>query len=184
MGCFRSQKFHEHVTVKENPCATVLDGTPSFAYTLSTEYLKWNGVSSFRENDEFDLTKDQQWILVCFFCPFLKKNFYLSSYYVAAKRSFVFCVMIAEDEEVASMYNVTLFIDNSKVPKRKLTYEGPVVSIEQIRSCKNPETLNDSWCVQFEAAKPLLFVNRTSKNNNNVWTVKIPIEVTVTRDDD
>ena len=87
-------------------------------------------------------------------------------------------------EEMASMYNVTLVIDNSKVPKRKLTFEGPVVSIEQIRSCKNPETLNDSWCVQFEAAKPLLFVNRTSKNNNNVWTVKIPIEVTVTRDDD
>ena len=101
--------------------------------------------------------------------------------YIAEKRSFVFCVITAEVKENASKYKVTLVIGNPKVPMKKLTYEGPVLSIEQISSCKNPETLNDSWCVQYEAVKPLFYVEDTSKNNNHVWDVKIPIRVEVTR---
>ena len=185
LGCnqeIQLKKFHEHVFAES--CAVKLGGEGDdfvvVRISLSSGYLKWDGVSSFRENNEYDLKKDISWrLLSC--SPVLEKSFYLSCFYFAEKRSFVFCVIIAEGEEVASKYNVTMTIDNPKVPRKKLTYEGPVLSMDQISSVKYPETLNDSWCVQYEAVKPLFYVEDTSKNNNHVWDVKIPFRVEVTR---
>ena len=71
--------------------------------------------------------------------------------YVAFAKSFLFCVMLAEKGEVASNYSAKMIMKmkNGKLPKRELTSVGPVISIENITSLKSPQTVYESWCVQY-----------------------------------
>ena len=84
---------------------------------------------------------------------------------------------MAEGVDVATNYNVNFVIKNGKYPRKQLIYEGPVISIENM----NSEVIQDSWCVHYEAVKHLLIVDNTSENNNQIWDVKLPIRVEVTR---
>ena len=176
------KKFHEHVmNGKTTPCGSEMDGgNGGWLTPLSTGYLKWDGVS-FRENDDFDLTKDKLWDLTAF--EQHGKTFYLSDSYIAEKKTFIFCVFLAEGEEVSSNYNVKLEISSSNISRKKLTYDGPVISIDSITSTvKNPQTIFESWSVQYEAIKPHLFIQDQSKNNNNhIWRVELPMKVLVTK---
>ena len=179
MNCGKSVQlklFHEHAKEK---CADEIQG-PGFRSRVSQSFLKWDGVS-FRENNEFDVQKDYVPKLISF--DQLGKTFYLSIMYVAFKKSFLFCVMLAEKGEVASNNNAKMIMNNGseKLPKRELTSVGPVISIENITSLKSPQTVYESWCVQYEAAKPFLVVKDTSKNNNHDWRVQVPISVVVSK---
>ena len=169
----KMREFHEHA-IKEKKCAHELTAHGYFQY-LSQGYLKWDGVS-FRKSDDFDLQAEKQWKLVAI--RKFGKIFYHSLVYDASRKCFLFCAFLAEGEDVAANYNVKYVIKNEKYPRKELTYKGQVISIENMNS---EEVVQDRWCVHYEAVKHLLVVNNISENNNQVWEVKIPIDVEVTR---
>ena len=114
------------------------------------------------------------------------KKFYLDFCYLASRRSFIMCVFLAENQEVADQYYVHISIgnnNNAKFKRRVLSYEGPVLSIDQVyRSGQNiEETIAQSFCFHYETAKPYLNIEKVQVNNNCEWKVALRSEVQIRR---
>ena len=107
------------------------------------------------------------------------KKFYINLLYLLPPRSsFVVSVFLAENQEVAEKYyvNINISTDTLKHQKKVLGYEGPVLSIDNISSVTHEETIDQSWCIHFEAVRPF-FDDYILCNNYN--TMNLPMRVKV-----
>ena len=85
------------------------------------------------------------------------KKFYINLLYLLPPRSsFVVSVFLADNQEVAEKYcvNINISTDTLKSQRKVLGYEGPVLSIDNISSVTHEETIDQSWCIHFEAVRP------------------------------
>ena len=104
------------------------------------------------------------------------KKFYVNLLYLPPPRSsFVVTVFLAENEEVSQKYFVNMNIskDTLKYQRNVLSYEGPVLSIDNMGNGgdwigDDEETVDQSWCFHFEAARPFLEVADEGGNNNRI----------------
>ena len=165
------KKFHEHTAAfNGEPCIKV---TKLSYYILSKGYY-------------FDLQKDRTDYSIREIFQEKDNKFYLHFCYLASRRSFVMCVFLAENQDVADQYYVHISIgnnNNAKFKRRVLSYEGPVLSIDQVyRSGRNDEeTIAQSFCFHYETAKPYLNIEKVQVNNNCEWKVALRSEVQIRR---
>ena len=104
------------------------------------------------------------------------KKFYVNLLYLPPPRSsFVVTVFLAESEEVSQKYFVNMNIskDTLKYQRNVLSYEGPVLSIDNMGNGgdwigDDEETVDQSWCFHFEAARPFLEIADEGGNNNRI----------------
>ena len=114
------------------------------------------------------------------------KKFYVNLLYLPPPRSsFVVTVFLAENEEVSQKYFVNMNIskDTLKYQRNVLSYEGPVLSIDNMDKRGNwigddEETIDQSWCFHFEAARPFLEVADERGDNNRIRT-HFPMRINV-----
>ena len=174
------KKFHAHTDESGKTCIEVTKPN----YCLSRGYLQGNGESIPKE-DCFDLRENITFGIAEIFDDQGKK-FYLDFCYLASRRSFVMCVFLAENQEVADQYYVHISIgnnNNAKFKRRVLSYEGPVLSIDQVYRSgpHDEETIAQSFCFQYETAKPYLNIKEVQVNNNHEWKVALRSEVQIKR---
>ena len=175
------KKFHEHTAAfNGEPCIKV---TKPY-YKLSKGYLQWDG-KSVPKGDYFDLQNNTTYDIREIFQE--KDNkFCLHFCYLASRRSFVMCVFLAENQDVADQYYVHISIgnnNNAKFKRRVLSYEGPVLSIDQVYRSgpHDEETIAQSFCFHYETAKPFLNIKEVQVNNNHEWKVALRSEVQIRR---
>ena len=108
--------------------------------------------------------------MVCF--QFHNLTFYFLFSYVAIKKCFIISVMLPEDVETASKYNMLITVSQYPDAKRKLTYEGPVLSIEDLPNMKDKKANLKYWFVAYDALEPY-FVEMIQGIN----TIPIKLEV-------
>jgi len=81
-------------------------------------------------------------------------TFYLLSSYLPSKKCFIFSVMLPDDVETASMYNARITVIHSPDSQRKVTFEGSVLSIEDLPDIEDDEANMKYWFVSYETLKP------------------------------
>ena len=180
--------FHQHA-ISQACSLNLAYGTSrrmgSYLYPLSSDYLKdWDGSSTLTQ-DEFDLTENKVYQFASF--EVHDKVFFLSASYLAAKKTFFFYVMLPKElkDPTLKHYSVKLSI-RSKDSIRKLLFEGPVLSIEDIPDVSDPRAFHNFWAVHYEAIRP--FFEIKDKNHDDeekgdqVWVVKLPVNVEVIKE--
>ena len=102
--------------------------------------------------NEFNQNKNHSYRLRSFQVHNL--TFYLLSSYLASKRCFIFSVMLPDDMETASKYNMKITVYNYQDAQMKLTYEGSVLSIEDLPNIKDKKANLKYWFVAYDALEP------------------------------
>ena len=163
VGCKKEvamKKFAEHAL--ENECAESTEdygsdnvGGDDYNWPFNlNESLDWDKEEPF-EGTVFDLTKDQKFRLPQIFVDGVA--FYVFFHYLASRQSFVICVILPNDVETASRYNTKLIIGKNSLDIRnrsRLTYEGPVLSIEDLPDMNSSDASSKYWIVPYDVAKP------------------------------
>ena len=107
------------------------------------------------------------------------KKFYINLLYLLPPRSsFVVSVFLAENQEVAEKYyvNINISTDTLKYQRKVLGYKCPVLSIDNISSVTHEETIDQSWCIHFEAVRPFF---DEARNCNLYYRMNLPMRVNV-----
>ena len=82
-------------------------------------------------------------------------------------------------------YSVKLSI-RSKDSIRKLLFEGPVLSIEDIPDVSDPRAFHNFWAVHYEAIRPFFEIKDKNHDDDEkgdqVWVVKLPVNVEVIKE--
>ena len=175
------KKFHAHATSQlcclNLPYGSRLQGrVGSYLYPLSSDYLKeWDG-----NKDEFDLTENKVYQFASF--EVHEKVFFLSASYLAARKTFFFYVMLPKElkDPILKQYSAKFSIQ-SKDSTRKLMFEGPVLSIEDIPDVSNPRAFSTFWAVHYETVRAF-FEIKNKNDDDKVWDVKLPINVEVVKE--
>ena len=115
------------------------------------------------------------------------KKFYVNLLYLPPPRSsFVVTVFLAENEEVSQKYFVNMNIskDTLKYQRNVLSYEGPVLSIDNMGNGgdwigDDEETVDQSWCFHFEAARPFFEVFDNETRDKNRFQSYLPMRINV-----
>ena len=90
------------------------------------------------------------------------------------------CVFLAENQDVADQFYVQIKI---KFKRKVLSYEGPVLSIDNVykSSMDDEETIAQSFCIQYETAKPFLEIKPVYVDKNREWKVRLRSEIQIKR---
>merc|ERR1712227_391840 len=131
------RKFHEHA-IKER-CA--ITNTSTIPFGLVFHYY----VRDFNHNENHFhrmLLYDAH-----------NLTFYFHSSYLASKKCFIFYVMLPDDVETASKYNMKIRLIHPD-DQKKLTYEGLVLSIEDLPDFEDDNANMKYWFVSYETLKP------------------------------
>merc|ERR1719450_1196813 len=81
-------------------------------------------------------------------------SFYLAMSYLASKQSFILRVFLPEGVESASKYTTRITVSPSTT--RKLFYEGPVLSIEDLPDENSSQVYDNYWIVSCDVIKPFI----------------------------
>jgi len=109
-------------------------------------------------NRQFDPNEDKMWKLPIFYLG--DQIFYIFLHYLGSKQSFYHGVIIPDDVETASKYNVRMILGPhtraavDRCNRRRLTYEGPVLSIEDLPDLNSSIARSKYWIVPYEDMKP------------------------------
>ena len=123
------RKFNEHGTKPK--CSVPVDvGTTAILYA----------------GCEFNPNKNHAYKMISF--KFHNLTFYFLSSYLASKKCFIFSVMVPDDVETASKYNARITVGHYQ---RKLTFEGSVLSIEDLPKIKDKNAKMKYWFVAHDA---------------------------------
>ena len=169
------KKFEKHAREKLCSSDIRLDIDDKFGYTVSKNYLKWDGISKIK-HDELEPSKSQNFTFAKM--SFFNRNFYCFLNYQADKRHFIISVFLAEDPEVAANYKVKISIFN-KDSSRRITYESDVFPIEEVPSPREEvsKLLRTCWCIPYDAIRQYLWTKRNS--NNRSWNVSLYMNVQI-----
>ena len=96
------------------------------------------------------------------------RTFYFLSSYLASKKCFIFSVMLPEDVETASKYNMLITVSQYPDAQRKLTYEGSVISIEDLPNLEDNKANMKYLFVSYDTLEPFL---------NHLGIIPIDVEV-------
>ena len=78
---------------------------------------------------------------------------------MASKQLFFHCVILPDNAESASKYNVEMYLgpdETSVRQRRKLAYEGPVLSIDDLPDLNSSVARSKYWIVPLEDMKPFM----------------------------
>ena len=162
VGCKKEvamKKFAEHAL--ENECAESTEDYGNECPGGDDYNWPYNLNESFDRDDEeqfqgtvFNIREDQKFKLPQVFIDGVA--FYVFFHFLASKQSFVICVILPEDVETASKYNTRMCIgdDLDDHHRRRLTYEGPVISIEDLPDMNSSDAFSKYWIVPYDVAKP------------------------------
>ena len=174
--------FHQHAISQScslNLAYGTSRGIGSYLYPLSSDYLKeWDGTST-NTRDEFDLSTNRVFQFASF--EVHDKVFFLSASYFADKKTFFFYVMLPKElkDPTLKHYSIRLIIRSRDTPERKLMFEGPVLSIEDIPEVSNPRAFYTFWAVHYETMRPFFEIK---ENDDHIWEVKLPVNVEVIKE--
>ena len=174
--------FHQHAISQScslNLAYGTSRGIGSYLYPLSSDYLKeWDGTST-NTKDEFDLSTNRVFQFASF--EVHDKVFFLSASYFADKKTFFFYVMLPKElkDPTLKHYSIRLIIRSRDTPERKLMFEGPVLSIEDIPEVSNPRAFYTFWAVHYETMRPFFEIK---ENDDHIWEVKLPVNVEVIKE--
>ena len=114
------------------------------------------------------------------------KKFYVNLLYLPSRSSFVVTVFLAENQEVAEKFfvNINISKDTLKYQRKVLSYEGPVLSIDDVGQGRDwigdeEETIDQSWCFHFEAARPFFEVFDNETRDKNRFQTYLPMRINV-----
>ena len=107
-------------------------------------------------------------------------SFYLVMTYVVSRQSFVLYLILPEDVKTASKFTAKLTTTSqspdSESPDRKLSYEGPVISIEDIHDVNSNEASSKYWVVPCEVMRSF-FIKRDINSKKTIIKFIIQVEV-------
>lgn len=171
VGCKREvslKKFKEHT--KEYDCVDDWDGDIGnlLLWPYDLEYRNVNmylngvhdGVEEF-EGVVMNLHEDVKWRLPRFYAG--GQAFYIFlHYFTTSKQSFIHGVIIPDDAERAAKYSAKMILGLDSLHPRRLTYEGLVLSIDDLPDMNSCRARYKYWIVPFEDMKPFIFGGQIS----------------------
>ena len=101
---------------------------------------------------------------------FHNEIFYFLISYKSNTNCFVIAIILAEDADTTSKYNVKITVNPHK--HRKLAYEGEILSLENLPDMETEIAKSKYWFVAYDAMEP--YINSDISN-----TISIPFEVDV-----
>ena len=105
-------------------------------------------------------------------------SFYLRLDFLASKQSFNMYVMVPEDEETASKFTAKITVVHEE--PRKLTYEGPVLSMDDLPDMESDQADRKYWVLPYDAAYPFYWCSRNPTiENENIWDINLQLRVEV-----
>jgi len=133
------KKFQEHST--ENGCA---ENPAVFGHIFNSASLKMNFYMDKNDNEDEGYQ----------FIPIRVEDllFYFELFFSVSKQSFIFRVFLLERVETASKYSTRITVSPNS--PRKLIYEGPVLSIEDLPDMDSSQAYEKYWIVAKEAMIP------------------------------
>ena len=135
------RKFHEHA-IKER-CAINDISFPSHLVPSGLVFKYYVRDFNHNENHLYKMIRFDAHNL----------SFYFHFSYLASKKCFIFYVMLPDDVVTASKYNMKIRLFHPDA-QRKLTYEGLVLSIEDLPDFKDDNANMKYWFVSYETLKP------------------------------
>ena len=173
------KKFDEHAKEK---CARsngkdyseVLRRAVLFTLTKPKRF-EWDGVSKFK-SIKLGFNKNHDWQFVHFYAHDL--SFYLCLDFLASKQSFNMYVMVPKDVETASKFTAKITVVHEE--PRKLTYEGPVLSMDDLPDMESDQADRKYWVLPYDAAYPFYWCSRNPTiENENIWDIRLKLKVEV-----
>ena len=137
--------------------------------------FEWDGVSKFK-SIKLGFNKNHDWQFVHFYAHDL--SFYLCMDFLASKQSFNMYVMLPEDVETASNFNAKITVVHEE--PRKLTYEGPVLSMDDLPDMESDQADRKYWVLPYDAAYPFYWCSKNPTiENENIWDIRLTLRVEV-----
>ena len=84
--------------------------------------------------------------------------------------------MLPKDEEKASKFTAKITVVHTE--PRKLTYEGPVLSMDDLPDMNSDQAGLKYWVLPFDAIRTFFCLSRNGENNS-FWDVKLIIKAEV-----
>ena len=159
LGCKKEVKLKmlgEHT--KENDCIDDWEDIEEIHCGLGDIFLwPYDLYDWDNEGTLFNPNEDKSWKLPIFYVD--DQLFYIFMHYLASKQSFFHCVILPDDVETASKYNARMILGPhhgcvDSRSRRRLTYEGPVLSIEDLPDLTSSSARSKYWIVPYEDMEP------------------------------
>ena len=173
--------FAEHAKKKYEPFSETNSSVSGFTSPLSTDYLEWDGISKLRGH-EFDWHNDIA--PHCVSVLQMDKRFYVYTRYNSRKnRTFLFCVMMAEEQEEAQNYLATIEVFHV-ASKMSTSMSYPVLPIEDFPDYLDTIDYPRIWKIPYDTMKNLLTMeeieseNKSEEQSKN-WSVGYQWKVTI-----